>query len=1318
MTRIIVLTLLLFSCSALGAQEFQWANKVGSALGSDEVSVLVPSDKDSIIAAGVFAGTLPGGTGSANGGNDVFVRGNLSNGSNAFGSLHFSSTGAQDAVSAGVFDDDYTIITGKLDGNTSVAQNVGNITNAYGSGSFFLSKINKSGKADWMVPDTNFRQSEGKAIAVDGSGNIYVTGTYRDSLVIGSNKIIASGLNDIFVAKFNSLGVVQWLTKVGGSGDDQVASLIYDDVNSRLLLCGNYSRSLSFSPSGSLAPNTVGKYAVFLAAFNPTTGNSTAQERVFYSAGDAIARDMVLLSTGSLAIGGGFTTSITNQASSTLSSAGGEDIFIGTINTNLTTAINMKRYGGVLSERITNLEAATNLFAFGEFSTSSLSIGAYSASTNSSQDVFLAAWNNGLNEFAAHGGLMTLSSDIMSASSMKLSGGQMYFSGQFRRRANFGKVGTFNSNSVSFFDGYIAAAKAKDVFCPIDDSVSLATNFRVQGDSAILCYLDSGLMTSLATNTLSFNWYDSIAPAVSIGTGQALNVGKSGTYYAEIEDLSKSCKDTSISIKVVMEDEPFNQINDTTICEGTTAFTMPMSPNYSFINGSLTGSNGIDPTTGRFFSAIAGIGTDTIVYTYTDPNGCNGMDTAIYTVQAKPVINFSTLPRYCRGDEKDSLTFATTVAPTRITYYEMTTPWGIQDSVIFRCDSLPANAVPGHVVTFHAIDSIGCSSSRNANLVVNPTPNVVFNFSTPIPFCKNTRPFTLSGGNQTGGIYSGTGVNSTTGIFSPANSFGLSDTLTFSYTDNNGCKDSASVPVSLDTVPLVSFMDTTRICSDDSLVELNTGMPNQGGNGAYISPWVSSGNFYPRLAGVGTHPVTYRFQDLNGCSDSTVANIKVNSLPGVSLAAIAPICENDNPIRVAGGIPTGGIYRFRGQVLQNDTLNPADFPALPGGSQDSLSYQYTDTNNCSALASTTLIIRRLDGLVFNPDLNLNRLCNNDSIDLFAMGDTLFSPPPATGGRFLDANGNVISIFKGSDYLPLGADTSTLSRLQYIYDYASTGCSDTATRFINIAFSPRVSIKPVRPACEGIPLSLEGEGGITYLWDNDSIQNPRIVFQDSAQKYFVTATNINGCKDSASVLVGMSDGSIIDGNDITETLKKGSEVTLDILDAYSSDTIDLIGTINLLNEPENSAEYLNEEGFKEGVLSSIYYKPTPEFRRQDTINYEVCDIVCTNICDTAAVVFNVLGDPYDFIPNGFSPNGDGLNDKWVVPGIEAYPENELYIYNRWGDLIFEAAPYENEWEGQANKGIGGSEKVGDGIFYYVLITNGGEPIKGSIEMKSK
>lgn len=1307
----------LFWSTLMVGQKFEWAKQVGSAGGSDEITSTVPST-NGVIVGGTFGGTIPDGTASANGGKDVFVRSTLRNGSSGFNALHFSSTGANDDLHDIDFYSNASIVTGKLDGTATVDKSVGTETSVFGAGSFFLAKVNSSGKADWMVPDTNRRISEGKSVSIDQSnGDIYIAGTFRDSLVLGANRVYALALNDIFVAKYNNSGAIQWLISVGSTGDDEVSEVIFN--SGRVLLAGNFNRTLYFSPFDSLLPNTPGKYDVFAADINPSTGIVSSSARVFHSSGDIHVRDMVVLSNNNIAFGGGFSGSITNQGSTTYTSSGGEDIFIGTVNSTLTTAVAMKRYGGVLSERITNLEADTNLYAFGEFSSSTLSFGTNNATTNSAQDVFLATWSNALTEYSAHGGLMTLGSDVMSAKSMSIGQGRMYFGGQFRRRSKFGKVATFISNSVSFFDGYLASARAKEIFCPIEDSVVLASNYRMRNDTALLCFADSGLLTSLANSSFTFNWFDSIAPTVSIGTSSSLDAGQSGTYYAVITDGTKSCSDTSQSVKVLVEPEPINDIRDTIVCEGTAAFTMPMSPVYTILTGSLTGSAGIDPSTGRFFSAIAGIGADTIVYTYTDPNGCKGVDSASYTVQAKPIINFGTIPAFCEGDAADTLRFANATSSISIpvAYYSMTTPWGIKDSVIFRSDSLPPNAVPGHVVTFYAEDSIGCSNSRNANVVLNPKPNVQFNFAPPIPLCENTLPFQLTGGNQTG-TYSGNSVNSANATYDPSLSISSIDTVYFSFTNTNGCTDSAMRSLLIDTVPIVSFSGTGKICTDDSLVELTTGRPDVNGSGTYTSPWVSSGDFFPRLAGVGTHPVTYSFEDNNGCKDSVTTDVKVFAIPGVALGTVPPICENEDSRLISGGSPAGGEYKLRGQLLVNDILDPSSFPALPGGAQDSMFYHYTDTNGCSSFASREIIIRRLDGLVFNPELNLNRLCNNDSIDLFAMGDTLFSPPPATGGKFLDEFGNFISVFKGSNYLPLDADTGKLSEVKYIYDYSTTGCSDTLSRFIRLSYSPTASIKATRGACAGVNLTIEAEGGITYVWDNDSIGNTRQILQDSTTKYFVTATNVNGCSDSASIVVEMSDGSIITGNNISETIKKGTDISLDILDAYSSDTVELIGSITTLNEPGNADEFTVDPGIKAGVMSSLYYRPNIDFRRQDTIAYQVCDIVCINVCDTAEVVIRVLGDPYDFMPNGFSPNGDGMNDTWVVPGIEAYPNNELFIYNRWGDLIYEAAPYNNEWAGQANKGIGGTEKIGDGIFYYVLFTNDGDPIKGSIEMKSK
>jgi len=73
----------------------------------------------------------------------------------------------------------------------------------------------------------------------------------------------------------------------------------------------------------------------------------------------------------------------------------------------------------------------------------------------------------------------------------------------------------------------------------------------------------------------------------------------------------------------------------------------------------------------------------------------------------------------------------------------------------------------------------------------------------------------------------------------------------------------------------------------------------------------------------------------------------------------------------------------------------------------------------------------------------------------------------------------------------------------------------------------------------------------------------------------------------------------------------------------------------------------------------------------------------------------------FIPEGFSPNGDGFNDLFVILGIENHPENELVVFNRQGVEIFHRVNYENDWDGRPETGgvLGGI--LSEGTYYYVF-----------------
>lgn len=72
----------------------------------------------------------------------------------------------------------------------------------------------------------------------------------------------------------------------------------------------------------------------------------------------------------------------------------------------------------------------------------------------------------------------------------------------------------------------------------------------------------------------------------------------------------------------------------------------------------------------------------------------------------------------------------------------------------------------------------------------------------------------------------------------------------------------------------------------------------------------------------------------------------------------------------------------------------------------------------------------------------------------------------------------------------------------------------------------------------------------------------------------------------------------------------------------------------------------------------------------------------------------------FIYNGFTPNGDGANDLWIIDGIEQYPTNTVYIFNRWGDKLWQQDGYDNVntvWDGANGDGA----KVPIGTYFYVI-----------------
>ncbi len=141
------------------------------------------------------------------------------------------------------------------------------------------------------------------------------------------------------------------------------------------------------------------------------------------------------------------------------------------------------------------------------------------------------------------------------------------------------------------------------------------------------------------------------------------------------------------------------------------------------------------------------------------------------------------------------------------------------------------------------------------------------------------------------------------------------------------------------------------------------------------------------------------------------------------------------------------------------------------------------------------------------------------------------------------------------------------------------------------------------------------------------------------------------------------------------------------------------------------EYLSSN-----ISNNIAFSNVFEEIDEHTITLIVTDINgCT---DTTDVVIEVKEVSEIFIPNVFTPNGDAENETFEIKNLHIYPNNSIVIFNRWGDLVFKASPYMNDWDGK--NAIGGVKPIGEdlveGTYFFILYPSPSEKgINGTVEL---
>jgi gliding motility-associated-like protein len=157
------------------------------------------------------------------------------------------------------------------------------------------------------------------------------------------------------------------------------------------------------------------------------------------------------------------------------------------------------------------------------------------------------------------------------------------------------------------------------------------------------------------------------------------------------------------------------------------------------------------------------------------------------------------------------------------------------------------------------------------------------------------------------------------------------------------------------------------------------------------------------------------------------------------------------------------------------------------------------------------------------------------------------------------------------------------------------------------------------------------------------------------------------------------------------------------DVLLNDVVPPGSMASVLNGPDEGTVATDTEGF--------IYTPPINFVGSEVMTYQIQSEGCATV--SATVRFDVGEGAACKIPSIITPNGDGINDQFVVPcllDVQRFPNSLVIIFNRWGDEVFRSqTPYQNNWQGTYN----GEELPADTYFYVVDFGNDTEPESGYI-----
>jgi gliding motility-associated-like protein len=630
-------------------------------------------------------------------------------------------------------------------------------------------------------------------------------------------------------------------------------------------------------------------------------------------------------------------------------------------------------------------------------------------------------------------------------------------------------------------------------------------------------------------------------------------------------------------------------------------------------------------------------------------------------------------------------------------------------------------SVPG---TYHMwlYTGNGCGMDSTMQiLVINPTGSVL---ATPLTqdICSGT-PFlpilltsTVPGYTVTWelestvdvqgfNLTSGSGINTTT-IAPLVLTNSSNNTGTVTLTASVGCTSVAPVEIEINVLPTANVqVDPTQqsICSgDQTAINITSNLPNISFAWLVQAPNTISGE----NPGSGANITQTLSNNGNSLDTATYLISAVGyQCPGLPQTVTVIVTPVISAIGLADTAFCPGI-----------SVDFTDYQTIPSGSQ----LQWTNSNTLIGLATsgngqipvftstdnngqntsgTITVAATLNGCTNNIDTFIVQVNTNPSFTEYTFPssglDCQFNPiligvnntPPSTifwtGPGIIGPN-NIAAIEVNVD----GSYFFTITD-------NNTGCSSSDSIFLEAPDLINISAVNVNNiSCFGgsdgsIQVVASSQSAISYAW------TPFASITSSAQNlaigtYTITLTNEDGCQ-----------------VDTFATLQQPTPLVINFVGSQISECGEANGFISVQGAGGfGNLQYNWSNGQNGAYLDGI---------DAGTFILTLSDANQCNLTDTFSIECLPLIDVV--APQFLSPNGDGLNDTWLLQNTAQYPELEVKIFNRWGNLVYEAEPYLNNWNGWSDKGNPDGPLPAATYFYYIdTHKKSQEPLKGYIEIQ--